>query len=133
MIRDEEQSRRNVLLLLVALGGGVEVEGLEACTGERMVGEGGDRIDGDSKYLTKMTMDSVSQENRENLLKQLASNREEIRALKAQSLEDLWKTDLDVFLKEYEKVVAERAQEQQGAATGMTVVKKKPVVKKAAK
>ena len=32
MIRDKEQCGWDVLLLLVALGGGVEVEGLETCT-----------------------------------------------------------------------------------------------------
>ena len=92
------------------------------------------RIDGDYKYLTKMTMDAVTQDNRDHLLKQLATNREEIRALKAQTLEDLWRNDLAIFLREYERVVAERTKEQQGVSSGaVAVVKKKTVAKKTAK
>ena len=93
------------------------------------------RIDGDYKYLTKMTMDAVTQDNRDHLLKQLATNQEDIRALKAQSLEDLWRTDLAVFLREYERVVAERTKEQQQTVLSAVpgAPKKKPVVKKGAK
>ena len=38
MIRDEEQGGRDVLLLLAALGSGVEVEGLETCMAGNMGG-----------------------------------------------------------------------------------------------
>ena len=38
MIRDEEQGGRDVLLLLAALGCGVEVEGLETCMAGNMGG-----------------------------------------------------------------------------------------------
>lgn len=93
------------------------------------------RIDGDYRYLTKMSMDSVTEENREQLLKQLETNRESIRTLTAKTLEDLWRDDLDVFLREYEKVMAERAREQQGSVEGKsssisTANKKRTVVKK---
>ena len=94
------------------------------------------RIDGDYRYLTKMSMDSVTQENRDHLLKQLQTNKEEIRALTAQTLEDLWRNDLSVFLREYEKVVAERTREQQQVVlvgSASTASKKKTVAKKTGK
>jgi len=87
------------------------------------------RIDGDYRYLTKMTMDSVTQENRDHLLKQLETNRDNIRLLKAKTLEEMWQDDLTVFMEEYEKVMTERKREQQHSVNslGSGTTKKKNV------
>ena len=67
-----------------------------------------DKLEGDYKYLTKMPMDSVTQEHVEHLLKDKEKTEKEYETLKGTSLEKMWSRELDKFEKEYEKYKAHR-------------------------
>jgi DNA topoisomerase-2 len=56
-----------------------------------------DVIDGDSdyKYLTKMTMDSVTEENVEKLFKEKGEKDKELDIIKTTSINQMWTTELD--------------------------------------
>jgi len=60
-----------------------------------------DQIDGDFKYLIKMPMDSVTQENVDAILKEKANAEQELKKLESTSLETMWLEELAVFEKEY--------------------------------
>jgi hypothetical protein len=62
-----------------------------------------DKLDGDYKYLTKMAMDSVCQENVEQALKEKAETEKELAALKGTTCEQMWLKELDTFEHEYRK------------------------------
>ena len=61
------------------------------------------RIDGDYKYLTKMPMDSVCQENVDQALKEKAETEKDLAALKSTTCEQMWLKELDTFEQEYRK------------------------------
>ena len=67
-----------------------------------------DKLEGDYKYLTKMPMDSVTQEHVEHLLKDKEKTEKEYETLKGTSLEKMWSKELDLFEKEYDKYKAHR-------------------------
>lgn len=84
---------------------------------------GFDRLDGDYKYLTKMPMDSVTQENVDAALKEKADAEQELDVLKATSCETIWMRELEAFEFEYAKYrkVREALQnpsDSSGAAAG---------------
>jgi DNA topoisomerase-2 len=60
-----------------------------------------DQIDGDFKYLIKMPMDSVTQENVDAILKEKANAEQELKKLESTTLETIWLEELTVFEKEY--------------------------------
>ena len=62
-----------------------------------------DKLDGDYKYLTKMPMDSVTEEHVEHLLKEKEKMEKEYSTLKSTTLEKMWKVELEGFEKEYAK------------------------------
>ena len=74
--------------------------------------------DGDYKYLIKMPMDSVTQENVANIMKEKENTETELAALKATPLEKLWTNELDVLDAEYDKYKKHREQIQQGSGGG---------------
>jgi DNA topoisomerase-2 len=84
--------------------------------------------DGDYKYLIKMPMDSVTQENVANIMKEKENTEMELAALKATPLEKLWTNELDVLDAEYDKYKKHREQIQQG--TGVSEKPKKAVKSK---
>ena len=79
-----------------------------------------DRIDGDYRYLTKMPMDSVTQENVANILKEKADAEHELAQLRATTCEQMWLRELDVLDREYDVYKIKREQIQSG---GMVEIK----------
>jgi DNA topoisomerase-2 len=106
----------------------------------KMTEHGYEHIDGDAefKYLLKMPMDSVSDENVTHLLAERDTKRAQHQALQETPIEALWTRDLDELEVEYRKwaamaVAAAAASEAKTSGTGGGAVatKKKMVVKKA--
>lgn len=62
-----------------------------------------DLIQGDYKYLIKMPMDSVTQENVANIMKEKENTVTELNLLKSTPLEKIWYTELDSLDNEYDK------------------------------
>jgi len=87
------------------------------------------KIDDDFKYLIKMPMDSVTQENVANILKDKADTDEELAVLKATSLEKMWLSELTNLEKEYGIYKLKREKIQAGGGS-KTVVKKVAIKKK---
>ena len=88
-----------------------------------------DKLDGDYKYLTKMPMDSVTQEHVEQRLKEKEKIEKEYSTLKGTSLEKMWKVELEGFEKEYAKY-KEKREKLQISGEKSTKVKTKKIVKK---
>jgi DNA topoisomerase-2 len=80
--------------------------------------------DEEFKYLTKLPMDSVTEENVERLNKEHADKVSELDYVKTTSTSEMWLKELDVLEKEYVKM-----RESGGCAKVLNVEKKK-VVKK---
>ena len=74
-----------------------------------------DLLDGDFKYLVKMPMDSVTQENVEQILKEKGEAEAELAALLATSLEAMWSVELNNLSKEYDAYKLKRERIQSGA------------------
>ena len=74
-------------------------------------------IDGDYKYLIKMPMDSVTQENVANIMKEKENTEAELALLKSTTLEKMWVHELDVLNTEYDKYKLYRQQIQRGSGT----------------
>lgn len=90
-------------------------------------------LDGDFKYLIKMPMDSVTQENVEKILKEKDEAEEELSALRALTLEKMWLGELQILEKEYDAYQKKRVQIQNGGAPAAAKkVTKKKVVRKVA-
>jgi DNA topoisomerase-2 len=85
-------------------------------------------LDGDYKYLIKMTMDSVTAENVAAILKEKADTETQLETLKATALEKMWLTELQMLEVQYE-IYKGRREKLQEATTSATD-KKKVVVKK---
>jgi hypothetical protein len=85
------------------------------------------KIDDDFKYLIKMPMDSVTQENVENILKEKTDTEAELALLKATSLEQMWLSELTHLDKEYGIYKLKREKIQAG---GSKAVVKKVTIKK---
>ncbi len=104
---------------------------------EKMKQHGYEHIDGDTeyKYLLKMPMDSVTDENVKHLLSERDTKRAQHQQLADTSIEALWTHDLDELEQEYKKWVAaaDVAIGSGGSGGGAAVVasKKKMVIKKA--
>jgi len=82
--------------------------------------------DGDYKYLVKMPMDSVTQENVANIMKEKADTEMELAELKGTTLEKMWSRELDELEKHYDIYKKKRETIQAGSS----VEKKKMVIKK---
>jgi DNA topoisomerase-2 len=70
--------------------------------------------DGDFKYLVKMPMDSVTQENVESIMKEEADTKAELEVLKATTLEQMWSTELGVLDIQYDLYKKKREAIQSG-------------------
>ena len=64
--------------------------------------QGLDKIDGDYKYLIKMSMDSVTIENVDRILRERDDANRELTALLATSLESMWSSELNAFECDYD-------------------------------
>lgn len=91
-----------------------------------------EKIDGDFKYLIKMPMDSVTEENVAHIMKEKADTELELEILIRTSLEQIWLNELNVLDKEYADYRVQREKIQNGTikTNEKKVVKKKLVVKK---
>jgi DNA topoisomerase-2 len=85
-------------------------------------------LDGDYKYLIKMTMDSVTSENVAAILKEKADTEMQLETLKATTLEKMWLSELQMLEVQYEIYKGRREKLQE--ATSSATDKKKVVVKK---
>jgi DNA topoisomerase-2 len=70
---------------------------------EMLQNKGYEKIDGDGdyKYLIKMTMDSVTEENVDKLLKDKGSKESELEAIKKTTIYQMWKSELDILKDQY--------------------------------
>lgn len=99
----------------------------------KMTAHGYEHIDGDTefKYLLKMPMDSVTDENVRNLLSERDTKRAQHQALQDTSIQALWTRDLDELEVEYRKWASAATTESVAMGGGSAVAtKKKMVVKK---
>ena len=88
-------------------------------------------IDGDFKYLIKMPMDSVTQENVDKIMKEKGEAEEELDVLRKTSLEQMWLNELAILEGEYDSYQRKRIQIQNGQSEKMVKkVAKKKVVRK---
>jgi DNA topoisomerase-2 len=94
---------------------------------ELMVARKFDVLDGDYKYLIKMPMDSVTQENVQNILKEKEETEKLLADLAATTLEKMWSRELDDFEKEYGNYKKRR---ETGSSQKGVVKIKKAVAKK---
>jgi len=88
-----------------------------------------DLLDGDYKYLTKMPMDSVTEENVANIMKERDLAQRELADLMALSLERMWLNELANLETEYDAYQRKRIQIQTGIAN--TIKKTVKITKKA--
>jgi len=106
--------RRKTSTQVVELLHGMKFDVLDEGTGS-----GGGGI-GDYKYLVKMPMDSVTQENVAHILKEKESAEQELAALLAKSLESMWLDELDILDREYDSYRLHRQQIQSGGGAVKT-------------
>jgi DNA topoisomerase-2 len=102
-----------------------------------------DTIDNDEefKYLVKMPMDSVSEENVDKLLKEHHTKQDELERIKSTTIQEMWLSELTILEHEYIEYQKERTQSHLGDSkvskkkSGAKVTKieggSKKVVKKA--
>ena len=79
--------------------------------------------DEDYKYLTKMPMDSVTEENVDKLLKEHGSKNIELETIKSLTIQQMWLNELDNLQKEYTNYKEDREKTMRG-----TIVPKKKTV-----
>ena len=104
----------------------------------KMTAHGYEHIEGDAefKYLLKMPMDSVTDENVRHLLSERDSKRAQHQGLTDTTIQALWTRDLDELEVEYKKWAAAAEAAATGTTTGTSgggaaaATKKKMVVKK---
>jgi DNA topoisomerase-2 len=81
-----------------------------------------DVIDGDFKYLIKMPMDSVTQENVDKIMKDRDNAEKELAVLKKTSEQQMWLKELSEFETQYASYKAQRekiqSETQKRKATG---------------
>ena len=101
---------------------------------ELMTGRAYDKIDGDYKYLIKMPMDSVTEENVERIMKERDDARNELDVLVNTSVEKMWLRELDTLEVQYGEFKSRREKIQNGSSAsgggGAKKLVKKKVVKK---
>jgi DNA topoisomerase-2 len=98
---------------------------------EMLESKGYDIIDDDSdyKYLTKMPMDSVTEENVEKLLTEKGNKDQELATIKGTTINKMWNTELDNLLEQYLEYKEVRQRLMDGEETKL---KKKKVTSKCA-
>jgi DNA topoisomerase-2 len=100
----------------------------------QMLKEKGYTIIGDDeeyKYLTKMPMDSVTDENVEKIFKEQGSKAIELETIKSTTINQMWSSELDSLREEYLVYKEERQRLMNGTETKKKkIVSKGTVVKK---
>lgn len=85
--------------------------------------------DGDYKYLVRLPMDSVTEENVEKIMAEKEKKLIELNTLKTTSEKQLWLNELDVLKKEYNKYITSIKPSDDTNESKQTVQKKKKLVK----
>lgn len=121
--------------ILANLDGSIDLRRKTAVqVSELLTLQGFAQVDGDYKYLTKMPMDSVAQENVEAILKEKADSENELIALKNTTPKQMWMVELDAFDIAYSKYKTEREKIQRAdGAKSSSSSSKKPKEAKVAK
>lgn len=88
------------------------------------------QFDGEFKYLIKMPMDSVTQENVDAIMKEKETTEKELAALKSTTLEQMWSHELNLLEREYTVYKTKRETIQSGSATVKPKVVKKIMIVK---
>jgi hypothetical protein len=83
-----------------------------------------DRIEGDFKYLIKMTMDSVTEEHIAHITEECRKAEQELATLQATTLEQMWLTELQVLEEQYDIYKKKREAIQAGSAAPKTAAAK---------
>lgn len=94
-----------------------------------LLGMGFVQIEGDYKYLVKMPMDSVTEENIDSIMKEKTDTEAALEILKSTTLEQMWLGELDVLEQEYDAYKLKRVQIQMGGQPKTGDVKPKVVRK----
>ena len=81
-------------------------------------------IDGDFKYLIKMPMDSVTEENVANIMKEKDDTERELACLRATTLETMWLNELNALESEYDNYKKKREVIQSGNVVVKNTIKK---------
>jgi DNA topoisomerase-2 len=86
--------------------------------------------DTDFKYLVKLPMDSVTEENVAKLLKEHGDKASELEVVKSRTIQQMWSGELESLSVEYAKYREERERSVSGTGkkTGVKVVKKAKLV-----
>ena len=96
-----------------------------------------DKIDGDEeyKYLVKMPMDSVTEENVDRLLKEKGNKEAELEIIKKTTINQMWLSELEALRANYLEYKEERTRLMNGdaAAKKKVVSNKATAVKKSVK
>ena len=95
--------------------------------------KGYDKIDDDEdyRYLVKMPMDSVTEENVEKLLKEKGTKEAVLEQVKKTSVQEMWSGELDRLTEQYLEYKTERVRMMNGEdSKKKSVVKKSGLVKK---
>jgi len=96
---------------------------------EMLQNKGYEKIDGDGdyKYLIKMPMDSVTEENVDKLLKDKGNKESELESIKKTTIHQMWKSELDILKDQY----IEYQEDRERAMNGENIkTNKKKVVSK---
>jgi len=80
--------------------------------------------DADYKYLLKMSMDSVTEENVQKLTNDHDSKTEQLQDVMATSIQDMWLRELDCLEVEYDKFITHRTFERESESGKKKLVKK---------
>ena len=98
---------------------------------EMLTGKNYDKIDGDNeyKYLVKMPMDSVTEENVDKLLKDKGNKETELDKIKNTTINKMWILELDNLREQYIEYKEERARLMRGEDKKKKVVSKGTVKK----
>ena len=89
-----------------------------------------DKLDGDFKYLIKMPMDSVTNENVQSILKEKEETEKKLDILIKTSLETMWYSELENLEKEYKKYKEMREKLQKPEFQEKNLKQKKSNIKK---
>jgi DNA topoisomerase-2 len=81
-------------------------------------------VDGDFKYLIKMPMDSVTEENVANIMKEKADTERELACLRVTTLETMWLNELNALESEYDNYKKKREVIQSGNVVVKNTIKK---------
>jgi len=85
--------------------------------------------DADYKYLTKMTMDSVTEENVNKLFDERENKSAELSVIKSTTINQMWSGELDNMRVEYLEYKEQRQRLMDGCEAKKKVVVKKKLLK----